>query len=276
MKEIEYNFEILKFDQQNLKTVPIIINNYNRLEFLDKMLKRLNNMGYHNIYIIDNNSKYKPLLSYYKKNNLKIFRLKENIGYLSIWESGISDLFIDGYYIYSDPDIFPDIDCPHDFVDVFKKYLDMFQNLDKVGFGLRIDDLPDHYNLKKNVILHESKFWENKICDGLYDAKIDTTFALYRPGAMGPANLTNAGRTDFPYMAQHLPWYIDHSNLTKEERWYLKCNKIFTHWSNHPENFNFFKKYYLLIKKDDLPLIWNIRKFGRKVLNLVGIKKKKP
>ena len=42
----------------NYKDIPIIINNYNRLEMLTKLIHGLENKGYHNLYIIDNQSTY--------------------------------------------------------------------------------------------------------------------------------------------------------------------------------------------------------------------------
>ena len=56
-------------------------------------------------------------------------------------------------------------------------------NICKVGFALRIDDLPQHYPLKEKVIKWEKQFWTKKVnkTDNIYYAEIDTTFALYKP-----------------------------------------------------------------------------------------------
>ena len=51
----------------NYKDIPIIINNYNRLEMLTKLIHSLESKGYHNLYIIDNQSTYPPLLEYYTR-----------------------------------------------------------------------------------------------------------------------------------------------------------------------------------------------------------------
>ena len=45
--------------------IPVIINNFNRLEYLKKLIESLEIRGYRNIYIIDNLSTYPPLLQYY-------------------------------------------------------------------------------------------------------------------------------------------------------------------------------------------------------------------
>jgi hypothetical protein len=271
---IEYEFAIRKRDPVSIKTTPIVINNYNRLACLCRLVDRLKGDGYLNIYIIDNNSSYGPLLSYYQKNDLKVFYLNQNVGYLALWKTDLYKYFIDDYYVYTDPDIIPDDGCPSNYLEVFKKFLDDWPVLDKVGFGLRIDDLPSHCRLKEEVIKHESNFWASRLADNLFDAPIDTTFALYRPGASGEAAVTTSGRTGFPYVAQHRPWYVNHSNLSEEDKWYSKCKKTDTHWSDHPNNFSFFKKYYILVREDRLPLIWNIRSFLRKILNQFGKKKK--
>lgn len=265
----KYEFEIIKRDPLSFKSTPIIINNYNRLDCLDKLINRLKIDGYKNIYIIDNNSSYKPLLSYYEKNNLRIFRLNQNIGYLAVWLTNIYKIFINDYYVYTDPDVLPDPDCPSNYLEVFRNYLKYFPNLDKVGFSLRIDNLPAHCRLKDEVIKHEEKFWKLKISDNLYDAPIDTTFALYRPGAYGEAAKTKSGRTGFPYVAQHLPWYLNHKKLTEEEIWYLKCKKTETHWSDHLSNFSILKKYYLLFINNQIPQVWTIRSIGKKVINWI-------
>jgi hypothetical protein len=259
------DFKVTPFDPSDIKTIPIIINNYNILCHLDRMIGRLRALGYSNIYVIDNKSTYKPLKKFYEERELKVFWLDKNVGYMALWQTEIGDLFIRDYYAYSDPDIVPDERCPDDFMQRFMNFLTEYRSIDKVGFGLRIDNLPEHYKLREEVIHHERKFWTEKISDGLFNAKIDTTFALYRPGAKGQASVTSGARTDFPYVAEHLPWYVDHNNLSKEERYYLNCKKVYTHWSNHPGNFSFLKRNFLLLKRDKSPFIWNLRSFAKKI-----------
>lgn len=271
--DIQFDFAIETAKADTPKSIPIIINNYNTLSYLHKMVDYLEATGHSNIYVIDNNSDYKPLLSYYDNSSLRVFRCNQNIGYLALWETFIIDLFINDYYIYTDSDILPDKDCPTDFVAHFKKFLLKFPQIDKVGFSLRIDDLPQSYRLRDKVIKHESQFWKHKYCEGLYNAPIDTTFALYRPHSKGPAATTIGGRTEKPYTAHHLPWYTDHSNLTSEQKYYYKSKKVSTHWSDHPDNFHFFKRLYMLIQRDQLPLIWNARKYAKKILIFLGIMK---
>lgn len=225
-------FTSSKYKSTSYKNIPIIINNFNRLSYLQNLIYSLEIRGYKNIYIIDNNSTYPPLLDYYKKCPYKIFRLKSNIGHKAIWETNIYNLFKRSYYVYTDSDMQIDNNCPDNFMEFFLHVLHIHPFAQKVGFGIRIDDLPDHFNLKKEVIEHEKQFWNNPISYNLYKAKIDTTFALYRPYCSGAAsNNYITYRTGFPYLIKHLPWYIDSSNIDEEELYYLNTIKTSTHWS---------------------------------------------
>lgn len=216
----------------NVKDIPIIINNYNRLSFLKSLVNSLTVRGYKNIYILDNNSSYPPLLEYYKNCPYNVVMLGKNIGYKALWESGIFDKFKDSYYVYTDSDMEIDEGCPDDFMQHFVDLLKKYPFSQKVGFGLRIDDLPDHFVNKDKVIAHESSFWEKEIEPGLFKAAIDTTFALYRPYCKGVASIyQEVYRTGGAYLIRHLPWYADSGNLTEEEQYYVNTIVQSTHWS---------------------------------------------
>jgi glycosyltransferase involved in cell wall biosynthesis len=259
--------------RNNYKETPIIINSFNRLVCLQKMIDSLESLGYKNIYIIDNCSKYEPLLNYYKTKKLRVFYLNKNLGSTAIWKSNIFNFFCSDYYVYSDPDVIPDSSCPDDFLNRFYVALEQHQDLKKVGFSLRIDDLPEHYHLREQVINHEGKFWIKRLSENLFDAPIDTTFALYRPFSQGDDRLA-AGRMNFPCTAQHYSWYLDYKALPDDEKYYLKSISSCTHWSNHIENFSGIQRLCQLVKQDKLIFIWKIRGFFRVILSHLGIKKK--
>lgn len=214
------------------KDIPIIINNYNRLDYLKKLIESLQSRGYNNLHIIDNNSTYPPLLEFYKNIDVNVIYLGKNWGFRAIWESGVVKQFWNSYYVYTDPDLELPQNCPDDFMDYFLKILNRYPKCFKVGFGLKIDDLPNCFKNKEQVITHERKFWANEIEKGLYYAPIDTTFALYRPFTGTSTNSKKMNiRTGFPYVIKHLPWYIDSDNLSKEESYYVNSISTVTHWS---------------------------------------------
>lgn len=216
----------------NPKNIPIIINNYNRLTYLHQLIVSLTKRGYNNIHILDNDSTYPPLLEYYKSCPFQVYHLGRNFGYKALWESGMFDRFKHSYYVYTDADMEICPECPEDFMQHFIDVLKSYPLAQKVGFGLRIDDLPDHFVNKDKVIEHESQFWLNEVEPGLYRAAIDTTFALYRPYCKGVASIYHqVYRTGEPYVIKHLPWYVDTKNMTHEELYYVESIKKPTHWS---------------------------------------------
>lgn len=209
----------------DLKAIPVIINNYNRLECLQSQLDWIKRVGLRNVFIIDNASEYPPLLKFYKQTDCTVLALDKNVGFEALWKTVIFQRFRNSYYIYTDPDIVPDEACSFDAIEHFYRLLQEYPQVDKVGFGLVIDDLPEHYPLKEKVVNWEQKFWQTKVEENVYEAPIDTTFALYRPGAKGGSEL-RALRTGGKYVARHTSWYTNPEAMTAEERHYAaKANR---------------------------------------------------
>lgn len=220
-----------KLSIEEINTIPIIINNFNRLNCLIILLEKLESYNIRNIIILDNHSTYPPLLEYYKTCPYPIHRLDENLGFLALWKSNLYDKYYSkSYYILTDPDVVPDKGCPADFIQHFYHLLQKYPALDKVGFNLRIDDLPGYYDRKQQVIEVEQPYWEQTVGGDYFKAPIDTTFALYRPGVKGGFWL-NSGRTLPPYSALHLPWY-DHSDNPDEETIFYRNQAVYSkNWS---------------------------------------------
>lgn len=212
--------------------IPIIINNYNRLEYLKRLIASLKVRGYNNIYILDNDSTYPPLLDFYKRADVNVIFLEKNWGYRAIWESGVVKKFWSSYYVYTDSDMEISRECPRDFMNYFLQILDQYPRCFKVGFGMKVDDLHDRYKHKEQVVLHEQQFWKKELRPGLFEAPIDTTFALYRPYTGTSANFNKMNiRTGAPYLIHHLPWYMDSDNPSAEEVYYVNSIITSTHWS---------------------------------------------
>ncbi len=219
------------------KKIPIIINNFNRLYYLKKMLQWLEKAGYKNIYIIDNASTYQPLLEFYRKTEYNIFKLDKNVGHLALWQSHVFLYFRNTYYVYTDPDILPVENCPDDILNHFKNVLEQYPKISKVGFGLKIDDIPDYFPLKEKVLAWENMFWEKEIEKDVFDAKIDTTFALYLPNSKGDHTLP-ALRTGGNYIARHLSWYVDFEYLSNEDIQYYKTATNASSWVQESKKSN--------------------------------------
>lgn len=215
------------------REVPVIINNRNRVTTLRLLIESLERRGCERIYVIDNASTYPPLLEYYRTLSHKLCALDQNVGYLALWETELYREFGGAHFIYTDSDVVPDESCPDDFVERFFECLDRFPDAEKVGFGLRIDDIPDTNPAKPEILARETIFWDRPVAPNLYEADIDTTFALYRPFARG-GYWAKAYRTGEPYLARHLPWYIDATNLSEEEAYYRAHSSKDSFWSHRP------------------------------------------
>ena len=215
----------------DVSNIPIIIISYNRFTYLKQLVDLLLNSGEKNIVIIDNNSTYDKLIKYLdevESDCVKVYKLKQNFGHVVLWKSGLfNEITNNNYYIYTDPDIYPLFDFNHnwkqDWIDILLKY-----NLSKVGCSISIDDIPEHFKLKDEVISHERQFWSKSYENDVYNADIDTTFALYKPNCQyvyGPS--ARLGK----YRIKHLPWYIDYQNISEEDSLYLKLSTSSTHWT---------------------------------------------
>jgi hypothetical protein len=260
---------------EELKRIPIVINSYNRVSCLKRLVEFFHSLDQHNIIILDNNSTHPPLLRYYQEleaarksstcgmalcpathsdHGALVVRLRQNLGHRALWLSGIGealDIFT-SYYLYTDPDILPVDGFPRNFVAIFLRILLEYPTATKVGCALKIDDLPDSYVFKKEVIRWEEEFWsdwrvlplppslawleKDRINPTkIYQGDIDTTFAIYREGTYnhtyGPA-IRVGGR----FEARHLPWYSDSTHPTQEDTYYTATAQESGFWTKTTQN----------------------------------------
>jgi hypothetical protein len=208
--------------KKNSKDIPIFIICRDRVDSLRVLVSWLEHRGLKNILFIDNDSIYPPLIEYFRDTPYQVFPTKLNIGHKSPWISGfVKTLVPDGFYVVTDPDVIPIEDCPDDILDRFMELHEEFFDYQKIGFGLKIDDLPKEYSLRNSVVEWESQFWKYELKPDVYEAPLDTTFALYKPYNY-QYFLTPSIRTGGKMMARHMPWYSDTSKPTNEDIFYKK------------------------------------------------------
>lgn len=193
-----------------------------RLSGIEKLLPWVDHMD---VTFVDNASTYPPLLEFYAHTHHKVYRSDSNRGHRAPWIYGLTPAW--ERYIVTDPDVIPDDDCPADWCTVMQTVLKE-SGAKKVGFGLRIDDIPDHYAAKEQVLKWEGPLWGCREDVAGYKAHavpIDTTFAMYAEGTRcgefeSPSDIWPAYRLGEPYVARHLPWYSDSANPTEEDVYY--------------------------------------------------------
>jgi GT2 family glycosyltransferase len=212
--------------------VPVFIICRDRLSTLSQLMERLDYFGLKNIIFIDNDSAFPPLVEYFQSTPYQTLLTGQNVGHKSPWESGIiKTLAPNDFYIVTDPDVIPVESCPADAITHFLQLHGKHDRHQKIGFGLKIDDLPDHYDHKQAVITWEKQFWLNPLEPDVYDVPLDTTFALYKPFNYRYF-LHPSIRTGGHYVARHLPWYVNTDSVDPEEQYYRdRASGAVTTWA---------------------------------------------
>ena len=190
---------------------PVLINCRDRVSALRLLVAWLEQAGHERIILVDNASTYPPLLDYLDKTPHEVVRLDQNLGSRTPW---VAELVPAGWYVCTDPDIVPVEECPLDAIARLHELLERHPKFSKAGLGLHLDDVPEtlpSLEWERSLVSPE-----RELSPGVYDSLIDTTFALYRPGA--PFEY-EAIRTGAPYEARHLPWYVTEPD--GEDRYYL-------------------------------------------------------
>jgi len=215
---------------ESIKQYPIIITTRDRLEPLLPLVAWLEKIGQQEIWFCDNQSTYPPLVEYLQATKYQVRFNEINLGHRGPWLSGlVTELGLDCHFIISDPDVVPCAECPNDVLAIFEATLNEHPEIDKVGFGLRIDDLPEHFSHADSVRLFEAQWWKSIYKPGFYFSPIDTTFAMYRPGE-GHQNQKSL-RAAPPYVARHLPWYQDSANPSADARYYVEhADSLIINW----------------------------------------------
>lgn len=217
--------------------IPVFIICRDRYTCLINLIEWIEEIGHGDeIYLMDSDSTYPPLVDYLKttKHNV-LLHPGENVGHTAGWKKHYFKTYANGRpFILTDPDLYPVEECPTDVVDVMLEIINTvpFNKCRKVGMSLKIDDIPDHFNLKNEVIHHEKQFWtrwDEKV--NAWQHSVDTTFALYSPHAIDYHSIDPAYRLPTPYTMRHLPWYVDTSNISEEEEYYRsRAHSTITNW----------------------------------------------
>lgn len=218
--------------------IPIVINNFNRLTTTKKLADDLYAMGYTNIHILDNDSTYPPLLEWYKNCPYTIYHAGHNHQQLAIYNSGYINQFKDHpWIVYTDSDIQLSEKTSFGFVEKIV-YLTEKYSKPKGGLALQIDDLPNN-----PYALHykewETKYWQKELEPDVYDADIDTTFCVIKPGTPFTYSALRVGGD---LTAKHVPWYVNFDKLDAEEEFYLDTA---LEWSTY-------KRFYKELKNNTL------------------------
>lgn len=215
---------------------PIFITTRDRVECVVEQTNWLKSVGQEEIYIVDNDSSYPPMMDWLSDTHYKVIR-SANVGNTSPWVSGaIADYAKERYFVTSDPDIVPLDSCPPDVFDYFRDTLAGISpkmDVPKISFGLKLDDLPDHYKHKALALSRHGKCQaDRQRVEGgkFFSCANDAIMALHRPNH--PKSV-RGWRADNPYVARHTSWYDDLADMTEELAYYMEhaLGGGITNWS---------------------------------------------
>jgi hypothetical protein len=201
--------------------LKVFINNRDLLTWPKRMTEFLLQTPGVEVIIIDNASTYPPLIAWYDTKPVEIVRLPNNRGQCAGWSTDeMYSVIKSEQCIYTDPDL--DLSgIPDDWLSVLQAGL---ANSPKVGFGLSQrgspPDNPHHADMQRLEAdpTSEYRMFDRRGAEqinGVYyfSRGIATTFALYAPnptryGSTSAGGFSRALRTDYPYVARHLPWHL--------------------------------------------------------------------
>ena len=214
--------------------IKVVINNRNRLTTTKNMVEKLLELNpSEEIVILDNGSTYPPLLEWYKTIHCEKYLL-DNHGHLALWSSGVHK-YIGDYFVYTDSDIILNDNFPKNWMlkmyEILQKY-----NYNKVSLALEVNDLPDHYRYKNQVMRNENRWWLEQVEDGIFKADTDTTFSLYKNIHDNVYPSLRIAKDNM--ICKHKGWYDDLDNLNEEERYYLEHlgERVTTQYSKQHKN----------------------------------------
>lgn len=240
---------IIKPDQKGGNShIPIFIIVHDRIKVLKQSIASYEKFIKTPFKIIlhDVASTFKPCLDYLEEMKAKgylVYRTETNHHH-TVMES--VNTYLDEhpeckYYVITDPDVELD-NVNGDILEFYAFLLDKF-NVKAVGPKLRIDDIPDYYPRKNNVLDNNKDLWSQQESEIEYKGNIfkyiiwniDTTFQLRSVNnrvADFPI-MKNAILCSSPYSARHLDWYINPNNLSEDQIFYAKNTTKIANWGSN-------------------------------------------
>jgi FkbM family methyltransferase len=218
--------------------VPVIIICYNNGHFVKNTINQLKNVpGIEKFVIIDNKSTDRETRIYLKEALLdpmiQVICMDSNYGHLVFYRDDIFDS-LPKHFIVTDPDLEYNKDMPQTVISDLVSLSNDYEKF-KIGLALDISDHDEFYQTEYfdsySIYETELKYWSKRISDPnfiLYEACIDTTFALYNKDFFisKEENATSKYiRIAGDYTAKHLPWYISYnSQLSLRKLLTLYCS----------------------------------------------------
>jgi len=196
-----------------MSAIPVYVVAFNNVTHVRHMVTCLLACGIaKDVRVVDNASTCPKLQEFLdgiaaSRSEVTVQRMVRNYGH-TVCQTAVTDK--PPVYVVTDPDLHFNPSMPSNVLDVLLDVAEKL-NANRVGLALDISEprkfrASRHCPGRRSVAQFEAIYWGNPIPNAagleLYDAAIDTTFALYRNGGEGRHIRVAGGFT-----CQHLPWY---------------------------------------------------------------------
>ena len=213
--------------------VPVFIPTFNNPTFLRSMVAQLQQRSLTNITVLDNASTYPPMLELLDElsGSVSVRRLAANVGPRGAFQ--VPELWdtMPPIFCLTDPDLRFNPAMPDLFVERLLEVSERY-SCGKVGLALDISDpralRDDDFKINDawyKVWEWEAQFWKTEVEPQVFEAPVDTTFALYNKAHFDLAEPLRALRVAGNFTCEHLPWRKDLVIPTDELDFYRATNR---------------------------------------------------
>ncbi|SDN58948.1 hypothetical protein SAMN05216196_101994 [Lutimaribacter pacificus] len=220
---------------QDAPDIPVLVPCFNNQTYCRTMIAQLRCHGLTDITLLDNASTSSEMHGFLDEAGdlVTVRRLGENLGPKKcLFAPGVYEN-LPRYFCVTDPDIVFNPYLPSDFI-ARMIALTAEYRVGKVGFALDISHRQFFREITVNLLYREwntaeweERFWarpigQTRTRDRIFDAPVDTTFAVYDKEVWSPSDFTAGIRVGGRFTATHAPWYDDTSVPTSERERYAR------------------------------------------------------
>jgi FkbM family methyltransferase len=219
--------------------IPVLVPCFNNPTYTRGMLRQLRALGFQQVVLVDNASTSPDMRTWLDglEDEATVIALPDNFGPHNIFNDPRNFALLPRRFCITDPDLSFNPALPEGFLGDLSGLIERHR-VGKAGFALDISDRElirdELFRIGEKdwkIWEWEAQFWDKPLeplanGDAVYDADIDTTFALYDKSHFDPGNHLRAVRVAGRFTARHLPWYWDRGLPEAEAALYGRTEKV--------------------------------------------------
>jgi len=220
-----------------IDSVPLIIPTFNNPTFTENFIEQSFRVGFKDIHVYDNQSTYIPMIELLKnlEKTCKVLHLDKNESPHYVLKNPDAYQMLPEVFCLSDPDVEYSKNLPTNFLEDLLLLSNKHQ-IGKVGFAMQVPKQDEFINpfMRLDEKLWkmedwEKQFWTKKIDNvngnDVYEATLDTHFALYNKKFFDPLDRYKALRVAGTFTSKHLGLYKKTMVPDDEETYYRNSAK---------------------------------------------------